>query len=214
MREGGLEKLGMKVLSDQTYTPPMSDATPLMQRVRSARPEALIFVSSTISDLKMGLEKLNEFRLAQGAMPIIGNGAHNGAPEVIKNINPDLLEGYMFIVANWGLKGHEQIIEQFKQRTGEPWITQDSITGYGDMWIIKEALERAGVADRVKVGEEMHRMELKEGPAANAFPGGVKFDEAGRRIGAELVIVQWQKGVPVSVFPTDRALAQPKWPTA
>jgi len=75
-------------------------------------------------------------------------------------------------------------------------------------------LERVGAADRVKVGEEIHRMELKEGPAAVAFPGGVKFDEAGRRVGAELVIVQWQNGVPVSIFPTERALAQPKWPTA
>jgi branched-chain amino acid transport system substrate-binding protein len=44
--------------------------------VRSNRPEFLLFISSTISDLKLGLEKLNEFRLAKGAVPIIANGAH------------------------------------------------------------------------------------------------------------------------------------------
>jgi len=212
MRDGGLQKLGLKVLMDETYTPPLSDATPLIQRLRVARPDFLLFISTNIGDLKLGLEKLNEFRLAKGAIPIIGNGAHMGAPEVLNNIPSELMEGVMFIVADWGLRGHEKIIETFTKRTGEPWITQDSITGYGDMWILKEALERTGIADRVRVGEEIHKMDLESGPAAAAFPGGVKFDENGRRIGAPLVIVQWQNGVPVAVYPTDRALAAARWP--
>ena len=212
MREGGLAKMGLKTVMDETYTPPLSDATPLIQRARSTRPDVLLFVSTTISDNKLVFEKLNEFRLGRGAIPVIGNGAHNGAPEMLKNIPADLLEGYMFIVADWGLKGQEAIIEQFKKRTGEPWMTQDAITGYGDMWILKEALERTGVADKVKVAEQIRKMELKEGPAALAFPGGVKFEANGRRANAPLVIVQWQNGVPLSVYPTDRALAKPRWP--
>ena len=118
----------------------------------------------------------------------------------------------MFIVADWGMKGHEPIIEMFKKRTGEPWMTQDAITGYGDMWILKEALESAKSADKVKVADEIRKMNLKEGPAATAFPGGVQFDEKGRRMNAPLVIVQWQNGVPVTVSPVDRALAKPYWP--
>jgi branched-chain amino acid transport system substrate-binding protein len=212
MREGGLAKAGMKVLMDETYTPPLSDATPLIQKVRSTRPEILMFVSTNVSDLKLGLEKLNEFRLAKGAIPIIGNGAHMGAPEVVKNTPAELLEGVMFIVADWGLKGQEPVIDAFKKKFNEPWITQDSITGYGDMWILKEAVERTGVADKVKVGEMIHTMDLKDSPANIAFPGPVKFDAAGRRVGAPLVIVQWQNGVPVTIYPTDRALAKAKWP--
>jgi branched-chain amino acid transport system substrate-binding protein len=210
MREGGLEAMGIEVVMDETYTPPLSDATPLVQRVRSAQPEMLLFISSNIPDLKLGLEKLNEFQL--GAIPVIGNGAHNGAPEVLNNIAPELLEDMMFVVADWGLKGQEDIIERFKERTDEPWMTQDSITAYGDIWIIKEALERVGEADRVKVAEEIHKMELTEGPAAVAFPGTVSFGEDGRRTGAQLVIVQWQDGVPVSVYPPEQALGTPRWP--
>lgn len=210
MREGGLEEMGIEVVMDETYTPPLSDATPLIQRVRSAQPEILLFISSNIPDLKLGLEKLNEFQL--GDIPVIGNGAHNGAPEVLNNIAPELLEGMMFVVADWALKGQEDIIERFKERTGEPWITQDSITAYGDMWILKEALERVGEADPVKVAAEIHKMELTEGPAAVAFPGAVAFDESGRRTGGQLVIVQWQDGVPVSVYPPEQALGTPRWP--
>jgi branched-chain amino acid transport system substrate-binding protein len=212
MREGGLEKLGMKVVVDETFTPPLSDATPLVQKIRSARPEFLVYVTTTINDLKLGLEKLNEFRLAKGAIPIIANGAHMGAPEVLKNVPADLIEGVMFIVANWQLKGHEKINEIFTKATGEPWITQDGLAGYGHTWILKEALERAGVADKNKVAAEVRKLDLKEGPAAVAFPGGVKFDENGRRVGAQVVIAQWQGGRPLSIYPLDRALAKAIWP--
>jgi branched-chain amino acid transport system substrate-binding protein len=212
MREGALAKMGIKITMDETFTPPLSDATPLMQKVRSTRPEFLLFISSTISDLKLGLEKLNEFRLAKGAVPIIANGAHMGAPEVLKNVPADLIEGVFFIVANWELKGQDRISDLYKKQSGEPWITQDGLAGYGHTWIIKEALERAGVADKVKVNEEIHKLDLKTGPAADAFPGGVKFDAAGRRLNAPVVIVQWQNGRPLTVSPVDRAMAQPKWP--
>ena len=212
LREGGLTKMGLKITMDETFTPPLSDATPLIQKVRNNRPDALLFLSTTVSDLKLGLEKLNEFRLAKGAVPVIANGAHMGAPEVLKNVSPDLLEGVIFIFANWNLKGHEAINENFKKRTNEPWITQDAITAYGDMWILKEALERAKAADKVKVADEIRKMDIKDGPAGVAFPGGVKFDEKGRRMNAPLVMVQWQKGVPVTIAPPDRALGKVLWP--
>ena len=212
MREGGLTKAGLKVLFDETYTPPLSDATPLIQKVRSTRPDFLMWISTTVNDLKLGLEKMNEFRLAKGVIPLIANGAHMGMPEVIKNVPADLIEGVMFSVANWQLKGQEKINDAFKKHSGEPWITQDGLAGYGHTWIIKEALEKTGVADRVKVNDEIHKLDLTSGPAADTFPGGVKFDEAGRRVNAPVCIVQWQDGKPLTVYPTDRALAQAKWP--
>jgi branched-chain amino acid transport system substrate-binding protein len=212
MREGGLQRLGIRTVMDETYTPPLSDATPLIQKVRSNRPDFLLFISTTISDLKLGLDKLNEFRLAKGAVAIIANGAHMGTPEVLKNVPADLIEGVFFIVANWELKGQERIADLYKKRSGEPWITQDGLAGYGHTWIIKEALERAGVAEKAKVNEEIHKLDLKTGQAADSFPGGVKFDAAGHRVGAPVVIVQWQNGRPLTVYPIDRALATAKWP--
>jgi len=212
MRDGLLAKNGIKTLFDETYTPPLADATPLIQKVRSTRPDFLLFISTNVSDLKLGLEKMSEFHLGQGVIPTIGNGAANGSPEVLKAMSAELLEGYIFSVADWGMKGQESIIEAFKKKFNEPWMTQDSITGYGDMWILKEAVERTGVADKVKVGEEIHKMDLKDSPANIAFPGPVKFDEAGRRVDAPLVLVQWQKGVPQTIYPLDRATAEAKWP--
>ena len=212
MREGGLQAMGLELVVDETFTPPLADATPLVQKMRRAKPDLILLLPTSIPDDKLILEKINEFKLGQGRIPLIANGAHIGAPELARNVGPELLEGLMFIVANWGVKGQEAIIERFRKRTGEPWITQDSMTAYGDMWIFKEALERAGAADAKKVAAAMRKLDLKEGPAALAFPGGVKFEPNGRRAGAHLVIAQWQKGQAVTVYPAELAVAPPIWP--
>jgi branched-chain amino acid transport system substrate-binding protein len=211
LRDGGLEKLGLKLVVDQIFTPPLSDATPLIDKVRSAHPDFLLLPISSMPDNKLVLEKLDEFGLSKGRIPVVGNGAPFGSPELKKVVGPELLEGLLFSVADWGLKGQEDFIERFEKRTGEPWITQDSVTAYGDMWILKEAIESAGAADRIKVAEAIRKMDLKDGPAAASFPGPIRFDEKGRRVEVPLIFAQWQKGVPLTVYPTDRALAKPYW---
>ncbi len=50
MRDGGFEKAGLKVLVDEIYTPPLSDATPLVAKVRTARPDFVWVMSTNISD--------------------------------------------------------------------------------------------------------------------------------------------------------------------
>jgi branched-chain amino acid transport system substrate-binding protein len=212
MREGGLDKLGLKLLVDETFTPPLSDCTPLIQKVRSQRPEILLLLPTAISDDKMCVEKMSEMGLGKGRIPVISNGAHIGGPDMLKNSTKEIVEGLMTVVGNWPAKGHEKIAEEFVKKTGEPWITQDSLSSYGDMWILKEALEKAGVADKKKVAEAIRQMDSREG-SAKFFPGGrMKFDEQGRRVDADLVIVQWQNGVPVTVYPEASAVAKPIWP--
>ena len=214
LREGGgLEKVGLKATVDQIFTPPLSDATPLVDKLRSAKPDFLLLLTSAMPDCKLVLEKLDEFKLAKGKMPLVGNGAPFGSPELLNTIGPELLEGMLFSVANWPLKGQEEFIERFKKRTGEPFATQDALCGYGDVAILKEALEAAGAADKLKVAEALRQMNLTTGPAAQFFPGPIKFDEKGRRQDVPMIFAQWQKGVPLTVFPEDRALAKPFWPS-
>jgi branched-chain amino acid transport system substrate-binding protein len=160
-----------------------------------------------ISDAKLILEKMNETNVK---VPVISFGIAIAEPEVIKTVSPALLNGVMSAVGNWGAKGQEVLIKRMKTDYNEPWMTQNAISTYGDMWVMKAALEKAGKADREAVGQAMHA--LDEGPSPY-FPGGVlKFDEAGHRVGATLTVIQWQDGVPVTVFPDAQAVAKPIWP--
>ncbi len=214
LREGGgLEKAGLKPVVDQIFTPPLSDATPLVEKVRSAKPDFLLLLTSAMPDCKLVLEKLDEFKLGKGKLPLVGNGAPFGSPELLKTIGPELLEGLLFSVANWPLKGQEEFIERFKKRTGEPFATQDALCGYGHTWILKEAVESAGAVDKLKVAEAIRNMNLTTGPAALSFPGPIRFDEKGRRQDVPMIFAQWQKGVPIAVYPEQRALAKPFWPS-
>lgn len=212
MREGGIEALGLELVVDETFTPPLADCTPLIQKVRSARPDLLLLLPTAISDDKLCLDKLHEFGLGEGRIPVISNGAHIAAPDMLQSLGGELLEGVMTIVANWGIKGQEEIAQTYIEKTGEPWPTQETMSLAGAMLIFKEALEVAGVADRREVAEAIRAMDTTEGPAAY-FPGGrVKFDETGRRQDADVVVVQWQSGVPVTVYPASAAVAEPIWP--
>src|SRR5215469_12262219 len=201
---------GLQLVVEEVWTPPLSDATPLIQKVRSAKPDLLLFMPNAVSDAKLGLEKISEFGLGQGKIPTVSFSITIAEPDMLQSVSPDVVQGIMTIVANWGSKGQEDLIAELKAKYKEPWMTQNVISTYGDMWLMKDALEKARKADRIAVNDALHAM---DGGPSKYYPGGeLKFDEKGRRIGAGVVIVQWQNGVPVTVFPPDWALAQPFWP--
>ena len=203
-------QLGLQLVADEVWTPPLVDATPLVQKVRATRPDLLFFMPNAISDAKLVIEKLNEFGLGQARIPTISFSITIAEPDMLQSVSAEALQGILTVVANWGSKGHEELIAELKKRYNEPWATQNVISTYGDMWIVKEALEKAGKADREAVGEALRTLDA--GPA-KYYPGGiVKFDEKGRRVGAGVTVVQWQSGVPVTVYPAALATAQPFWP--
>lgn len=213
MRARGFANAGLKVLVDETYTPPLSDATPMVSKVRAAHPDFLWVITTSIPDDSQIMQKLAEMGIGATRLPVVGNGAHLGAPELLKVAGADVMENMLVTVGNWSNDGQRQLIDEFKKRTGEPWLTQDSLCGYGHVWILKEAVEKIGVADRQKVAEAIRTMDTKEG-AARYFAGNfLKFDDKGRRVDAPLVIFQWQHGQPVTVYPEGPGSAKPIWVT-
>ncbi|MGH8768556.1 MAG: ABC transporter substrate-binding protein, partial [Burkholderiales bacterium] len=213
MRDHQFAKLGLKLVVDETFTPPLANATPLIQKVRSARPDILILLPTVISDAKLLLEKMNEFGLGRGKLPTIANGAAILDPDLRTNMNIEQLEGVMAVVANWTTSAQKEFVAEVKAKTNEPWPTQHFVTTYGDILIFKAALEAAGKPDRKAVAQALRTMNLSGG-AANFFPGNgkLRFEENGRRADASLLIVQWQKGVPITVYPPKDAISAPIWP--
>ena len=199
------------------------DALPALMEIakqsNSARPKTIgIVMDNTASPMaftkpmregefaKLGL------KLGRGRIPMLGNGGHMGAPELLQVVGKQQMEGVMAAMANWSGKGHEKLVADFKTRHKEPWMPQDSVSTYGDMWIFKEAMEKAASADPKKVAAAIRAMN-ESGGASKYFPGGkLAFDANGRRTNADLVIVQWQDGEPKTVFPSSFASAKAIWP--
>lgn len=203
----------LELVVNEVFTPPLSNATPLIQRVRSRRPDILLLLPTAVSDAKLLLEKMNEFGLGRGRLPTISNGSAMGDPDLAANMPVALLEGVMSIVANWSRKGQEQMIADYKAFSGEPWMTQNPLCAFGHIWLLKEALELADTVDSVAVNNALHTMDITSG-ASRYFTGDrVRFDATGKRIDAEILVIQWQDGEAKTVFPETAALGSLIWPS-
>ena len=120
MREGGLAKAGLNILVDETFTPPLSDATSLVQKVRSARPDLLFLLPTALPDDKLLVEKLNEFGLGRGRLPVVSNGAHIAAPEMLTALGKEQVEGIMTVVGNWRINGEDALLAEYKSAPASP----------------------------------------------------------------------------------------------
>lgn len=212
IREHVLKDLGLTAVGDEVYTPPLSDATTMVQRVRSARPDFVVLQSTNVPDDKLLIDKFAEMNLRSDRLPKIGGGGHWAVPELLNVAGAENLEGVMVGLANWPGKRQAELEKRFKARTKEPWFGHDSIFAYVHVMILKEAIERAGKADRHAVTAAIRELDMTDGPALFFPDGRLKYDENGRRVGAKLCIVQWRGGRPVPVYPQEIAASDVLWP--
>ena len=204
-------ELGLTLAADEVYTPPLTDATTMIQHVRSARPDFVGFQSTNVPDDKLLVDKFAEFNMKSDRLPKVGGGGHWAVPELLNVAGAENLEGIMVGLANWPGKRQADLEQRFMARTKEPWFGHDSIFAYAHVMILKEALERCGVADRRKVSAAIRELDMTDGPALLFPDGRLKYDDKGRRVGAKLCIVQWRGGKPVPVFPTSIAVQDALW---
>jgi branched-chain amino acid transport system substrate-binding protein len=212
IRGGVAKDLGLTIVADEVFTPPLADATTLVQKIRSGRPDFIVMQSTNVGDDKLLLDKFAERGITASTIPLVGGGGHWTVPELAKVAGTEHLEGVIVGLANWPGKTLGDLEKRFMAKTAEPWFGHDSIFPYAHVMIFKEALERTASTDRRKLGETLHKIDLKDGPARYFPDGRVKFEENGRRVGAELCIVQWQKGRPVAVHPDNIAVSKAVWP--
>jgi len=212
LRQGGLNRLQLRVVADETFTPPLSDATPLVQRIRTSRPDFVLLYTSNVPDAKLLLEKMGEFGLGRGRVPILAPGAQMGVPELLSTLGAENLEGVISVAANWGSRTQQALLDEMCRRTKEPWITQDTLSAYGQVMLVADALERSATINRESVMEALRATDTSSGPARYFLGDRLRFDVKGRRIDAPVAMYQWQKGVPVTVSPDRDAFASLAWP--
>jgi branched-chain amino acid transport system substrate-binding protein len=209
LREKLLAAKGIELVVDDVWTPPLADATAIVQKLRSSQPDIVFYGATNFPDSIQVLQKVKEFGVKS---PIQGVGAWLVTPEYVKTVGKDVLDNIQTVVAAHPLKGQDELVKKFKQRTGEPFMTQDPLCTYAHVWLIKEAIEQAKSADPKAIRDALAKIDLSAGPAASSFyPPRIKFDERGRRVGAVPLIVQWQDGEPYTVVPTAVATRPVAW---
>jgi len=207
--EEALKAKGINVVAKEVFAIQLADGTVVAQRLRRARPGFIFFSTAIAPDTKTILTSLAQVGITPKNMPffIYGGGAFD--PEMLNLMPKEGLEGTAVFTNVWPTKKSGDLEARWKQRTNLPWMTFDPAFGYGHVYVLKEALERAGSTDRSKIADALHSMKIESGPAVAGLNGPVSFDEKGARVNPPALLLQWQNGVPVVVYPPDVAITAP-----
>jgi len=205
IRNGVAEELGLEIILDQVWTPPLTDASPISTELAAAGADLIIFGATSFGDAARVLDSNEQFGVTG---PYLAGGSWIVLPDYLEGLGKESVEGIVTFLGH-PLPLSDELRDNFMLATGEPFMTPDAVTGYAHVWLLKEAIELAGVADREAVNAALKEIDLTEGPAAEAMAAQrIRFDEKGRRIDAAPLLAQWQDGVPVVIAPIEFAPAK------
>jgi len=211
---------GVELVVDEVWSPTLSDATPIVRELESQEPDMMFFGATAFSDAVAILNKMEELDVQ---MPMIGIGAWLTLPAYVENVGPDRVRNIMAITGSHPLGGQEESVQAFTDFADEPFMTQDSVSGYAHTWLVKQALEEnGGDPSPQAVRDTISDTTFTEGPAVTSFPlDQLEFQDNGHLSGAQVVISQWQdredadyigtEAAPFTVFPEDYSVREVNW---
>ena len=159
LREKLLQEKGIELVVDEIWTPPLPDATPVVQKLRSIQPDIVFFSATALPDSIQVLQKVKEF----GLMPKKDSNVQHvmiGEPGAVKSWL-QVAKGPSTLAQNPAvLAGVAGVMAQMAMRQ-----TMDEITDYLDT--INEKVDdvlRAGRIDERRIDDllQLHRIQHRQ----------------------------------------------------
>jgi len=194
---------GVEVVMFEPYSAGLTDASPLINKVRASGAN-MLFPVSYLNDLILIIRAIR-----QNGLEIAINGGSGGfvIPDFYKNVG-SVGEGLLG-VAHWNHDVNADALkvnENYKKQYGE-FLFEYAGGLVAQTFMIADALERAASTDSQKVRDALSTLDVSSGYAAMGPGGKVKFGPNGKNIYAHPVGVQWQHGDLATVFPKEDARA-------
>ena len=194
---------GAEIVLFEPYSAGLTDASPLINKVKSSGAN-MLFPVSYLNDLILIIRGIKQVDLK-----IAVNGGSGGfvIPDFYKNVG-DLAEGLLG-VAHWNHDINtdaQRVNAVFQKQYGE-FLFEYAGGLVAQTFMIADALERAGSPDAEKVRDAIAALDVSQGYAAMCPGGRVKFGPDGKNIYAHPVGLQWQHADLATVFPKEDARA-------
>ena len=196
--------LGVEIVLFEPYSAGLSDASPLINKVKASGAN-MLFPVSYLNDLILIIRAIKQLDLK-----IAINGGSGGfvIPDFYRNVGAaaDGLLG----VAHWNhdINAKAQEVNAVFQKQYGEFLFEYAGGLVAQTFMIADAVERAASTEPQKVRDAIATLDVSEGYAAMCPGGRVKFGSDGKNIYAHPVGVQWQNGDLATVFPKDDARAQ------
>jgi len=183
-----LEKAGMKVVLDEPYPATTPDITPVVIKIKRAKPDAILFVSYA-ADAILFMNTLAEMQVNVKAM--VGSGGGHADPTFIENTGKNC--SYFFDAVEWAADlprpGLKELNDKFKKKYGT-FLSPEAANVYTALYVIKDALERAASTDPKKIAEALRTTNFTGGKGFIVAFDKLTFDEQGQNPQAGLIVQQ------------------------
>jgi branched-chain amino acid transport system substrate-binding protein len=208
-----LPKIGLKVLDHIRFSPDTTDFTPIFNKIESSKPDVIITGISHV-----GVQPTVQWKNQQVPIPMFGISSQATNSTFGKDTN-NAADGVLYQgVSGPGVAVTPKSVpfaENFKKKFGN-YPSYAGYTSYDEVYMIADAVKRAGSTDSDKLVTAMEKTDWEGTIGRVQFYG--KSDEFTHSIkyGKGLitgVMMQWQDGKQVSVWPKEVAKGQLKFPS-
>ncbi len=205
----GAKKAGFEIVMAEPYTAKFTDATPLVSKIKAARPE-LFFPVSYITDALLIIRTMKQLNVNAA---VVAGGAGYLIPDFYKELGKDA--EYVFSVGSWNYDVNCPEVPKaavaYEKQYGE-FLMEHAGEAYVMIHVLADAIQRAASTDPLKVRDALAKTNLTKGPGS-VMPGcHVEFDATGWNKHVHPVMVQWQQGQLRTVYPASDARVKPVWP--
>lgn len=195
---------GVQVVMDDAYPLGITDATPLINKLRASGAQ----VAFPVSYLNDSLLIIRAMRQQGLDTPAIGGAAGYVIPDFAKGLG-DLADGTFSInPSNYDLS--PGFTERFRKRYGY-FMVHEALEHAVAMQVLATAIERAASRKPADIRAKLAEGSFTEGWAQAMTGGSVKFDAKGLNVNAQPLMVQWRDGELVTVWPPALAKGKPAW---
>ena len=182
------EEGGYEVVLDEPYPSTSTDLSPVVQKIKRAKPDVLLLTSNA-ADAILLTNTLAEYNVQLKA--IIGSGGGHADPSFMKAVGKNAAQ--IYDIGEWetdvNKPGAKEANDKYKAKNGQN-LSGEAVDAYLAIYVIKDALERAGSLEPAKILEALRATDLSSGPGMIVGYDKVAFDETGQNKHAALVSVQ------------------------
>jgi branched-chain amino acid transport system substrate-binding protein len=200
---------GFNVVAQIPYNANATDVTAQVLQLKDKKPDAVIFISYT-ADAILYMKTLKNLDFLPSM--IIADDAGFSDPTFVPSVG-NLAQGLMNR-STWAVGAPDSVTykinEMFKAKTGRE-LDDTSARSMQAMFVLADAINRAGSAEPEKVQKALQETDLKREQLMMGFRG-VKFDPTGQNILAATYLIQLHGKDYVPVWPAKSAIAPLKWP--
>jgi branched-chain amino acid transport system substrate-binding protein len=207
-----LPKIGLKVLDHIRFSPDTTDFTPIFNKIEGTKPDVIITGISHV-----GVQPTVQWKNQQVPIPMLGISSQATNSTFGKDTN-NAADGVIYqSVSGPNVAVTPKSVpftEGFQKKFGN-YPGYAGYTAYDEVYFIADAVKRAGSTDADKLVEALEKTDWEGTIGRVQFYGKDEEFTHSIKYGKGLItglILQWQDGNQVSVWPKEVAKGQLKFP--